>query len=595
MFTVLHNNTEYPINLIRSADYDVIVNDIPELSMIVIKGTNNPGYPYLQEEAVIIVEGHEWRIKALSELVDYKNITAMHIAFDLIDMPFNQLLNGVYSPRNLLTTILSGTGFTLDLDEYGLTDVTLRDFGRKNPWKLLKDATDLLQAEFELLPNRVICVRKKLSNDKGQQLRYGYNLKSITKKTDSSDVVTHVIINYGEDYSQTAEFVSPTADNYNRAYYADIVNDERITDPASARKRAERMFKDIDLSYEKNIARTGESYELGETVHTIYEPLNDLSITTRILKMSYEWNGEEFDLVAVTVGNYVFKTADEIYQDEQDKAIGETNEKIDETKEVINKTMTFKFRETEEKMLDQYTTVTSEYNAAITLSAQEIRTDMNAKVQTINNDMTNIRTDVSSVIQTAALIETRVNSQQLTIDSQGTRISSAESSISQQANQIALKVSQTDYNGSTITSLINQDPYAVSISASKINLTGAVMVNGSISGATDINVNRDIYVGNNIYLAPNGGGSKSIIFDGVSRIVGDWSNINISAPNVRMDGNATIGGNGSTVSFGGTVNFAYANLVGVAEANSSGIGISTSGGFLYVQVNGSTIGSVKLT
>lgn len=583
MFTVLHNNIEYPINLIRSADYDVMMNDIPELSMIAINGNNNPGYPFLQEEAVVIVEDYEWRIKAVSESTDYKNITALHIVMDLIDMPFNQLLNGTYTPRDLLTTILSGTGFTLDLDESGLSSVLLKDFGQKNPWKLLKEATDLLQAEFTMLPNRVIHVRQKLSSDKGQQFRYGYNLRNIKKKSDSSDIVTHVIINFGEDYSQTAEFESPTAGNYDRAYYADIINDERITDLAGAQRRAERLFKDIDLSYEKDIARTGESYELGETVHTIYEPLNDLSITTRISKMSYEWNGEEFDLVAVTVGNYVFKTADEIYQDEADKAIEDTHEKIDETKEVINKTMRFKFQETEEKMLDQYTTVTTEYNAAITLSARELRTDMAQNVQTINtaigaqynkitaeynssisqtaqqirsevsasvtsigNDIQNVRNSVSSVTQTASLIESRVNSQEMTINSQGTRISSAESSISQQANQISQKVSYTDYTGSRITSLINQDPWAVTIAADKINLTGAVIVNGSISGATNISVTTDIRLGRMLQFSD----MTAISTGGGNINIDAWNDLNYSAVRHR---------------FYGTVDFSSATVVGLPK------------------------------
>lgn len=671
MITVKRGGTEYPVNHIKTARRQFAVNDIPELSMIVINRESNPGYPFLNEEEIIVTEdGHEWRIKAESEVANYKNLNAQHILLDLADMPFNEKLSGVYSPRKLLTTILNGSGFALDLNETGMSSMTLKDFGRKNRWKCFKDATELLKAEFTVLPGRIIQARKRLSSDKGKPYRYGYNLKKVTKKTDSSDVVTHVILNYGEGHARTATFVSPTASNYSRAYYGDIINDERIEDYETARLRAEKEFKDIDLSYELDIAQIGNDCELGETIHTIYEPLDDLSITTRILKIKDEWNGEEFILTDATVGNYVFKTANEILQDQIKDAENNVNDKIDETKEVINNTMTFKFQETEEKILDQYTTVTTEYTAAISLSARELRTDMNQKVETINSsitaqynkiteeysssisqtaqqirsevnasitkvsdninaqynkiteeysssitqtakqirsevdasvtsigkDMQNIRNDVSSVTQTASMIESRVSSHEMTINSQDTRISSAESSITQQAHQIQQRVSYTDYTGSTITSLINQDPWAVSIDANKINLNGAVIVNGSISGATDINVQRDIYVGNNIYLAPNGYGQKSIVFDGAARIVGDWSNLVLSAPNVRMDSNVTLGGSYSTVNIGGNVNFAYANsITGVARANSNGIGISTSGGILYVQVNGSTIGQVKLS
>src|SRR5690606_31123878 len=136
--------------------------------------------------------------------------------------------------------------------------------------------------------------RQALSEDKGKQYRYGYNLKNVTKKTDSTAIVTHVTVNYGEDNTISETFISPNAANYNRAYYGDIISDDRITERATAQRRAEAEFKDIDISYELDIAQIGNDVELGETIHTIYEPLNDLNITTRIMKIRDDWNGEEF-------------------------------------------------------------------------------------------------------------------------------------------------------------------------------------------------------------------------------------------------------------------------------------------------------------
>src|SRR5690606_26687500 len=85
-------------------------------------------------------------------------------------------------------------------------------------------------------------------------------------------------------------------------------------------------------SYELDIAQLGNDVELGATVHTIYEPLNDLNITTRILKLRDDWNGEEVVLTEATVSNYVFKTANEILQDK----IKDNEDEIEETKEELN-------------------------------------------------------------------------------------------------------------------------------------------------------------------------------------------------------------------------------------------------------------------
>ncbi|MER2030930.1 MAG: phage tail spike protein [Solibacillus sp.] len=350
MITVKHRNEEIPLNYIKSANRRFPMNDIPEMSMIVINHKDNPGYPYLNEEEIIITpEGHEWRIKVESEVTHYKNLSVQHILLDLADMEFNLLLNGTYTPEELLSTVLKSTGFILDLDATDLNRVTVNDFGRKNPWQMLKDSCELLNAEFTVLPGRVIRVRKAFKLDKGEQFRYGYNLKNVTKKSVSNDIVTHVTVNYGEGYSLTETFVSPNAGNYSRAYYGDIINDERITNRESAKRRAEAQFKDLDISYELDIAQIGNNVELGETVHTIYEPLNDLSITTRILKLRDDWNGEEFILTEATVGNYVFKTANQILQDQIKDTEKDVTEKIDETKEVINKNMHCKFLETEKK------------------------------------------------------------------------------------------------------------------------------------------------------------------------------------------------------------------------------------------------------
>jgi len=54
-------------------------------------------------------------------------------------------------------------------------------------------------------------------------------------------------------------------------------------------------------------------------------------------------------------------------------------------------------------------------------------------------------------------------------DDLGTRMTSAESSITQNANNIALKVSQDG-----VISSINQSPETIKISASKVNIEGAV-------------------------------------------------------------------------------------------------------------------------
>ncbi|GLC89323.1 phage tail spike protein [Lysinibacillus piscis] len=596
MLTVIKNGMEYPINHIQSARRDSEISSAHELNLIVVNEANNPGYPFLQDEALILIDGHEYRIKKLTNRTHYKNISALHAVTDLIGVPFNQKLTGSYTPLQVFNQLLAGTDWTVNFDSSGVVaNVELKEFGRNNVWKLFQEFCNKIQVEFELLPNKVFNIRKKLSSDYGQQYRYGYNLKSLSKESTSTNIVTHVIVNYGDDLTETATFISPTAGNYSRSIYGDIINDERIKTIEDAEKRAKEKFKDIDISYELDIAQLGESHELGETIHTIYEPMDDLSIVTRILKVREEWDGEEFVVTSATVGNYVFKTAEEILQDQIKDTESSVNDNIDKTKEIIQREYRWELSET---VTDLERNITTEYTAMISMTAREIRTEMtqhitnintgmdsmetrlsssisqtaaqiraevSSEVTTISNNISNVRQDVARLDITASSIQSTVTSHSSQIGGLNTQMSSAQSSITQQAALISQKVSITDYTGASIVSKINQDPYSVTIDAQKINFNGAVFVNGnitgngSITGATTIDVSSNISIGHQIIFSD----MTTITTGGGGLAIEAWNGIDM------------IGG----TNFSGVVDFQNAyvtNLNGFVASSTQGLSITQS-------------------
>ncbi|MGR6906146.1 hypothetical protein [Lysinibacillus sp. BSL11] len=264
-----------------------------------------------------------------------------------------------------------------------------------------------------------------------------------------------------------------------------------------------------------------------------------------------------------------------------------TNDRITATVESINgeiASLTIESNQIKTSVVDLENNLSSK----ITQTASSIRSEVEAKVTTINGSIATTNYNVSMVNQKADEIRSTVSSQSTSISNLGTRVSSAESTISQQSWQISQKVSQTDYNGNTIASLINQTAYNVKIQAASIDLYGAVMVNGSITGTTDIRVERDAIVGNNLTLGANGWGTKSVNFGSGANITYNGTYMELSSPNVRLGGtNNELNGYNTIY---GTLNVPYTtNLVGVVRAESSGIGISYSGGKLYVKVNGVTV------
>lgn len=93
------------------------------------------------------------------------------------------------------------------------------------------------------------------------------------------------------------------------------------------------------------------------------------------------------------------------------------------------------------KYTDLYGRVTSEYNAAITVSAQNI----NLSITTVQNNLSAFKSQTETSINLInGQIALKVNKSDF--DSLGNRVSTSESTITQLANQIALKVSKTDFD-----------------------------------------------------------------------------------------------------------------------------------------------------
>lgn len=113
------------------------------------------------------------------------------------------------------------------------------------------------------------------------------------------------------------------------------------------------------------------------------------------------------------------------------------------------------------------------------------------KADKVNTDLSSFKTKYDSDLKvTKEAIEARVTETkyQQGINGISTRLSTAESSIKQNATNITSKVSATDYTGKKIASMINQQADNVSISASKINLKGAVTTDSIATAGLDASV-----------------------------------------------------------------------------------------------------------
>ena len=363
---------------------------------------------------------------------------------------------------------------------------------------------------------------------------------------------------------------------------AEPIHDDRFTDARVLTEYIASQLLDVpELAIESSIPELTER-EIGERVWLIYEPLG-IEMQTRILKQTKVLRNGKLITSSVVFGNSLIKKAEDLFVKQQtdlDEAKDELTEDIEETKK--------EFQSKIDQADDRITLEVDQLEKSVV--AIEIKAD-NINLS-VNNRITN---EMASINIRADQIQQTVSAQGSSISGMDSRLRSAETSITQNAYSISLKVDATDFTGANMVSKINLDPWAATIEASKINLNGAVIASGSITGYSTLNIATDATVGNNLYLG-QGNGDKSLVFNNSNRINSSGYAMEISAQALALSStDITIGNYGGITDFNGTVDFSYATVRGVARANSSGIGISYSNGRLYVQVDGSTKGSVALT
>lgn len=387
----------------------------------------NPGHDLIQEESVIDVEGRDFRVKQLKEVRNRKEVTAISTFYDLKGNRQDTIFGGTRTFSEFATFILQNTGWTFT--SVDVTDSRLiADFGNDNVVKLIEILCTVYECEFQILPGNKLIFKKELGGVSDEPYLYGHNVKSLSKKVDTTNLRTRI-----KGYGANGLEVTYTSPNHTKFGISDEtpIRDEQFSTSESMTEQLKRTLIDNpEVSFEMDTIEL-VNRELGERVWLIYEPMG-IEFQTRILSKSQGMR-EDHTLYnkSVVLGNTVPKPLTDILVSQKI----EIDENVRETRS--------RFHQTNEKIALEVEKVDESIAA------------LNIKSDSIVQSVTQVNKDVSAVSGAVAR---------------------AEATISVQAGLISSKVEQTDFNGNTIVSMINQTPAYVSIEASKINLTGYVTI-----------------------------------------------------------------------------------------------------------------------
>ncbi len=425
--TDLSGKTEALTN-IKNAEVNEEINGDFSLSFTTILSEKNAhSYPLLQNESIVELDGHGFRVKKLGEIRNKKDVIARHIFFDLIEHQVYGFIGGTKSADDIFSFILAGTGWTfenMDVDNFAV----LSNFGENNAIKLIRDACQVLNCEIKVMPGKRLKIYKQIGADTDNQFRYGHNVKTLKNNVDTDNLRT-IIKGFGANGLEVT-YRSTMADIYGERH-AEPVRDDRYTSAASLTDRVKQELNDVpDVSIEVEVTQLDFEPGLGDRLWTIYEPIV-IDIKTRIA--SRKWFPFTNRSPTVTLENkrrafsdILTQTRAEISENKK-----EYRSKFDQTNEKIS----FEVERLDGDITEAKAQIEINANSIVS-SVQEIKTETAEQINQANTYAEN---------QAEGAFDNAKGYADGLIVTVNTRITDAESSITQLADSITSKVDAVIY------------------------------------------------------------------------------------------------------------------------------------------------------
>lgn len=512
MFIIQDGSISEPLSYVQNLEVNQKVNGAFTASFTYFYDENDVAYDMISEESIVTIDGFDFKIQRVEEGDYSKTVSTQSVFFDLIDDRQDEIYGGTHTFNEFATFVFKNTGwaFTSDITGYRF----IENFGNANIVALVNGLCAAYECEYQIHENNSVHFTSQIGGDYDAQYRYGHNVASATKVVDTTNLKTY-IEGYGAN-GLHIKITSPLASNPKIGIKkADPIYDDRFSVAETFTEYLTSQLNDVpEVFFEMETVELTNK-ELGERVWLIYEPLNT-EFQTRILEQTKTIQNGELVTSKVVLGNMLPQSTEDLFISQKVE--------IDENK---RQTMS-RFEQTNEK-IELAVERVGEAEASFLITADEIRSEVSSEVTRLDGE---IETNNSSISQLSGAIALKAESS--VVNALGTRVNTVEFDINAVEGSLTSKVSTTDYNGNTIASLINQTASDVSISASKINMTGYVTISSLGSeGAVTINEGNVYGVS---YTVGKGTGSTLVM----SAINGSHSIKSSDANGFRIESNGTV-------------------------------------------------------
>ena len=334
---------------------------------------NKRVYPYVEDRNLLIFEGQYYIILVnQQDELGFKDCDAIQIGAELSLQTQEKKVSGYFSIEEALSHTFEGSNFKYINHCSKKIQLQFDNFGGESRMKMIRKVLERFDIEC-IFDNMTVIFADRIGKTTDKLYKFGYNVNAIKKTTDDRNCCFSVLLlghtpseeegggpQFTYYYESPLKYKMPELIRYRQA---ENIEDDKIKDKETARKRCEEAVNDIPV-----VSITVDHKEAN------FDDSNEPKVGDKALLQHHKYN-MDFDVRVVKRTRYPFEETPNIYEfsNKRDELVDRTEEQKKWTSDILSVV-----RELDKQMLEVSNMYTDSINAITDKKAEEAKEESEA-------------------------------------------------------------------------------------------------------------------------------------------------------------------------------------------------------------------------
>lgn len=334
---------------------------------------NKRVYPYVEDRNLLIFEGQYYIILVnQQDELGFKDCDAIQIGAELSLQTQEKKVTGYFSIEEVLSHTFEGSNFKYVNRCSKHNQLQFENFGGEGRMKMIRKVLERFDIEC-IFDNMTVIFADRIGKTTDKLYKFGYNVNAIKKTTDDRNCYFSVLLlghtpseeegggpQFTYYYESPLKYKMPELIRYRQA---ENIEDDKIKDKETARKRCEEAVNDIPV-----ISITVDHKEAN------FDDSNEPKVGDKAILQHHKYN-MDFDVRVVKRTRYPYEQTPNNYEfsNKRDELVDRTEEQKKWTSDILSVV-----KELDKKLLEQSNNYTDRINAITDKKAEEAKQESEA-------------------------------------------------------------------------------------------------------------------------------------------------------------------------------------------------------------------------